>query len=68
MASLHTLQRMTGTRARGLTQAQAAAVVGGAQASLSKYEKGQLGADVDTLAALARRYGLTFAEILDDDE
>lgn len=82
MADLHTLQRMTGTRvadtvrarllarrrALGLTQAQAAAVVGWAQASLSKYEKGQLGADLDTLAALARRYGLTFADLLDGTE
>ena len=55
-------------RALGLTQAQAASVVGWAQASLSKYEKGQLGADIDTLAALARRYGLTFADLLDGTE
>jgi len=50
----------------GLTQEQGAAFMGLDQGSMSKFERGHLGADVDALAALAAGYGTSLCEMLSD--
>lgn len=63
----HLRKRLVARRLElGLTQAEGAAFAQFDQGSMSKFERGQLGADVDTLSALATGYGTSLKALLDD--
>lgn len=63
----HLRRRLVARRLElGLTQAQGGALIGMDQGSMSKFERGQLGADVDALATLAAGYGTTLQDLLSD--
>lgn len=63
----HLRRRLVARRLElGLTQVQGGALIGMDQGSMSKFERGQLGADVDSLATLAAGYGTTLHELLSD--
>lgn len=59
-------RRLVALRAeRGFTQHHVAAAVGWTQATVSKYELGDQGVDLDTLVQLAAFYGLPICALID---